>query len=61
MLKSKMLKFLYLFLLICGFLLFSIGLFFHLLRWPDMFHGIYIGPVFFILGMIILISVRIKK
>lgn len=61
MLVNKLLKFLYLFLLICGSLLFLVGLLFHFFRWPDMFNGIYIGPIFLLLGVIILIAFKRKK
>lgn len=58
---NKLLKFSYLFLLICGFLLLLVGLFFKIFRWPDMFNGIYVGPVFITLGVVILIISRRKN
>jgi uncharacterized membrane protein len=58
---NRLLKFSYLFLLICGFLLFLVGLFFKLFHWPDMFNGIYVGPVFIILGVVIFIISKRKN
>lgn len=59
--KNKMLNLLYKFLIICGFFLFSVGLLFYFLHWPEMFQGIYIGPVFIILGIITFVCLKLGK
>lgn len=60
MLKNKLLKLLYLFLIISGTLLFLVGLLFKFFHWPDMFHGIGVGPIFLIIGLILAFA-KFKK
>lgn len=59
--KNKLLKFLYLFLIISGSLLFLVGVLFRYFHWPDMFQGISIGPIFLIIGLVILVYTKYKK
>lgn len=61
MLVNKLLKVLYLFLLICGIHMLLVGLFFNKFQWPDMFNGIYVGSVFLTLGVVILIITIRRK
>jgi predicted membrane channel-forming protein YqfA (hemolysin III family) len=47
-------------LLVIGSLLFIVGLIFHIFHWPDMFKGLYAGPVLILIGIIISLP-RLKK
>ncbi len=47
-------------LIVLGVLLFLVGLMFKVMHWPDMFKGIISGPVFILIGVIMLIIRKIK-
>jgi hypothetical protein len=36
-----------------GALLFIVGILFHLMKWPDLFKGIYIGPLIILAGILV--------
>jgi len=44
-----------------GLFIFLVGLLFHLLKWPDMFFGIYTGPLIMIIGIILLVYINKKR
>jgi hypothetical protein len=44
--------------IMAGTLLFLVGLLFKTLKWPDMFYGIYSGPVLFTVGLLVFLIKR---
>lgn len=44
--------------IVLGILLFLVGLLFRIMHWPDMFQGIYSGPAFIIIGLLLYIFSR---
>ena len=58
---NKLLKLVSLILTLGGTLLFLVGLLFKFLHWPDMFHGIYVGPIYLIIGLTILAYAKFKN
>ena len=43
-----------------GALLLLVGLFFYLMKWPDIFKGMISGPILLIIGLIIFLFNRIQ-
>ena len=58
---DKTIKILGYFFLIIGVLLFLIGLLFHFMKWPDMYKGIYTGPILMGFGVISLLIIFVSN
>ena len=58
---KKTIKILVYIFLIVGILLFLIGLLFHFMKWPDMYKGIFTGPILMGVGIILLLIVFVSN
>ena len=57
----KGIKSISLILIVLGGLILLVGLYFNYMQWPDLFKGIYSGPVLLILGLILFIIYKVKR